>query len=140
VTSWDAGTLAARNIAEAFLAMGHRLRLATPRQITQELTAARHASELARAYRELDICDLLILHGLGREPLDSDQLRELVELLEQRRGRRSVLVTTQVAIDAWEQIFGDVATARSVRRNLVGNSIMLTSSRRPDRADRPAMS
>ena len=112
-------------MAEAVLRAGHRVRFATPVEIADELIAARSESELARVYRELDICDLLVLYDLGREPLSAGGARELVELFAQRDGRRSTLVTTEIAVRDWERIFGDTASTQAVRRSLVERSVLL---------------
>ena len=96
-------------------------------ELANELSEARSGAELARVYRELDVCDLLVVDGLGRESLVEDRARELAELLAQRHGRRSTIVTTRVAPDDWEQIFGSVALSESARQS-VGNTLTFLNS------------
>lgn len=54
-----------------------------------------------RLSRGLDRVDLLILDDWGLEPLDAGARHELLEILEDRYGRRSTLVTSQLPVDQW---------------------------------------
>src|SRR5258708_9387238 len=44
--------------------------------------------------------DLLILDDWGPEPLDADQRRDLLEIVEDRYEARSIIVTSQLPVDA----------------------------------------
>ena len=129
VAEWDVGRRAGRAVAERVLQSGHRVRFVGAAEFADELSAARSGSALARAYRDLDVCDLLVVDGLGRESLAEDRARELAELFAQRHGRRSTVVTTRVAPDDWEQIFGSVAATESARQSVGERSIQLAGAR-----------
>ena len=51
--------------------------------------------------------DLLILDDWGLEPLDAAARHDLLEILEERYGRRSTVITSQLPIDSWHKIIGD---------------------------------
>ena len=59
-----------------------------------------------------------MLHGLASvdcssstigasRPLDAEQRRDLLEIVEDRYERRSTIVTSQVPVDRWYEIIGD---------------------------------
>jgi hypothetical protein len=128
VAGWEAGTRTGRGLVEAALEAGHRVRFVAATELAHELAAARSDSELDRVYRELDVFDLLLLDGLGREPLTPGYARELVELLAQREGRRSTVVTTRVVVREWERVFGDAASAQAARESLGERQVLLPST------------
>ena len=41
------------------------------------------------------------------DPLDAGARRDLYEILEERYGRRSTILTSQIPIDKWHQVIGE---------------------------------
>ena len=48
---------------------------------------------------------LLILDDWLRDPLSAAQARDLLEIIDDRYGRASTLVATQVPVEEWQQRF-----------------------------------
>src|SRR5262245_60959087 len=64
-----------------------------------DLALARGDGRYARVMRNLNGAQLLILDDWGLEPLDGDARRDLYEILEERYGRRSTILTSQIRVD-----------------------------------------
>jgi hypothetical protein len=64
-----------------------------------ELALARGDGRYARMLRSLTGVRLLILDDWGLEPLDASARRDLYEILEERYGRRSTILTSQIPVD-----------------------------------------
>lgn len=47
------------------------------------------------------------LDDWGLEPLDAGARRDLYEILEERYGRRSTIVTSQVPVEKWHEVIGE---------------------------------
>ena len=47
-----------------------------------------------------------LLDDWGPEPLGADQRRDLLEIVEERYGRKSLLITSQVPVADWHAIIG----------------------------------
>ncbi len=60
---------------------------------------ARGNGRYARMLRSLTGVQLLILDDWGLEPLDAGARRDLYEILEERYGRRSTILTSQIPVD-----------------------------------------
>ena len=56
--------------------------------------------------RQLARVDLLILDDWGPEPLTLSSAR-LLEIVEDRYNRGSLIITSQVPVDRWYEIVGD---------------------------------
>ena len=54
---------------------------------------------------------LLILDDWGLEPLDAAARHDLYEILEERYGRRSTILTSQIPVDKWHAVIGDPTPA-----------------------------
>ena len=77
---------------------------------------------IARIMRSLNGAQLLILDDWGLEPLDAGARRDLYEILEERYGRRSTILTSQVPIDKWHEIIGNPTYADAILDRLVHNA------------------
>ena len=70
------------------------------------LALARGDGRYARLQRTLARVHLLILDDWGLEPLDDQARHDLLEILEDRYGRRSTLITSNLPFDEWTETFG----------------------------------
>ena len=58
----------------------------------------------------------------GLEPLDAAARHDLLEILEERYGRRSTMITSQLPVDRWHEIIGDPTYADAILDRLVHNA------------------
>ena len=87
-----------------------------------DLALAHGDGRYARIMRSLNGVQLLILDDWGLEPLDSSARRDLYEILEERHGRRSTILTSQIPIDKWHEIIGNPTYADAILDRLVHNA------------------
>ena len=116
-------------------------------RLFEALALARGDGRHARLLKSLARIDLLILDDWGLQVLAQAQRIDLLEILEDRNGRGSTLITSQVPIDQWCDIIGDPTLADAIldrfvhnahRLNLTGDSMRKTKARRTlDAAQNP---
>lgn len=87
-----------------------------------DLALARGDGRHARIMRSLNGAQLLILDDWGLDPLDGGARRDLYEILEERYGRRSTILTSQVLVDKWHEIIGNPTYADAILDRLVHNA------------------
>lgn len=87
-----------------------------------DLALARGDGRHARIMRSLNGAQLLILDDWGLDPLDGGARRDLYEILEERYGRRSTILTSQVPVDKWHEIIGNPTYADAILDRLVHNA------------------
>jgi DNA replication protein DnaC len=87
-----------------------------------ELAMARGDGRYARIMRTLNSVQLLILDDWGLETLDAGARRDFYEILEERYGRRSTLLTSQVPVDKWHEVIGDPTYADAILDRVVHNA------------------
>jgi len=66
--------------------------------------------------------DLLVLDDYGLTALSKDQRHDLLEILEDRNGLRSTLVTSQLPVEHWHEQIGDPTMADAILDRLVHNA------------------
>jgi IstB-like ATP binding protein len=71
-----------------------------------DLALARGDGRYARIQRAIGGVQLLILDDWGLEPLDAAARHDLLEILEERYGRRSTIITSQIPVDKWHELIG----------------------------------
>ena len=87
-----------------------------------DLALARGDGRYARIMRTLTGAQLLILDDWGLDPLDAGARRDLYEILEERYGRRSTILTSQVPVDKWHEVIGNPTYADAILDRLVHNA------------------
>ena len=91
-------------------------------KLCEDLALARGDGRHPRMLKSLGRADLLILDDWGLEPLDASARHDLLEILEERYGRRSTIVTSQLPVDCWHQTIGDPTYADAILDRLVHNA------------------
>ncbi len=66
--------------------------------------------------------DLLVLDDYGLSQLTREQRHDLLEILEDRHGVRSTLVTSQLPVEHWHEQIGDPTLADAIMDRLVHNA------------------
>lgn len=82
----------------------------TPRLLDQ-LRIARGDGSYQRKLALLARTDLLILDDFGLKPLAAHERHDLLELIEDRHGLRSTVLTSQLPVSAWHAFLNDPTVA-----------------------------
>jgi DNA replication protein DnaC len=109
-------------------------------RLFEELGLARVDGSYARALARLAKADVLILDDLGVGTLKEAQRHDLLEVLEDRYGRLSTVVTSQLDHTRWHEWIADPTMADAILDRLVHNAYKLKckgASRRKDNATQP---
>jgi len=91
-------------------------------KLFSDLALARGDGRHARLLRTLSRVDLLILDDFGLAPLDAPARQDLLEIVEERYGRRSTVITSQPPVDAWHALIGEPTYADAILDRIVHNA------------------
>ena len=86
------------------------------------LALARGDGRYARLLKQFARVDLLILDDWGPEPLLAEQQRDLLEIVEDRYGAGSLIITSQLPIDRWYEIVGNPTLADAILDRIIHNA------------------
>ena len=115
--SWLASALGHKACRDNHSVLYHRIP-----KLFEDLALARGDGRHPRLLRSLGRADLLILDDWGLEPLDAAARHDLLEILEERYGCRSTIVTSQLPVDRWHEIIADPTYADAILDRLVHNA------------------
>lgn len=143
-------TFLACALAHSAIRRGHTaLYLRVPR-LLDELVLARADGRLPRLMASWARIDVLVLDDLGLQPVPPPRAADLLEVIEDRSGTRSTIVTSQLPVAHWHEALGDPTIADAILDRLVHGAHRLElkgeSRRRPQaapargRADDPVRS
>jgi DNA replication protein DnaC len=110
-------------------ALGHQacrdgytvLYLRLPRFL-QELPIAKGDGRYPKLMAALAKMDLLILDDWGLATLNDENRRDLLELFEDRHGRRATIVTSQLPVEHWHEALGNPTLADAILDRLLHNA------------------
>jgi DNA replication protein DnaC len=91
-------------------------------RLLEMLALARAVGRYERQLKALGRVDLLILDDWGLAALSGDGRRDLMEVIDDRHGRRSIIVTSQLPVEAWHAVIGDPTIADAILDRLVHNA------------------
>jgi DNA replication protein DnaC len=86
------------------------------------LALARGDGRHARLLKTLARVDLLILDDWGLGAITHEQARDLLEIMEDRHGRGSTIVTSQLAVEHWHELIPNPTIADAILDRLVHNA------------------
>jgi DNA replication protein DnaC len=138
-------TFLACALAHSAIRRGHTaLYLRLPR-LLDELVLARADGRLPRLMAAWARVEVLVLDDLGLQPVPPPRAADLLEVIEDRSGVRSTIVTSQLPVGHWHEALGEPTVADAILDRLVHGAYRLelkgASMRRADgaaeRSDRP---
>ncbi len=91
-------------------------------RLFNELELAHGDGRFPRLFRSLTKINLLILDDWGPERLNASQRRDLMEIVEDRYGAGSTLITSQLPLDTWHDVIGEPTFADAILDRLVHNA------------------
>ncbi len=86
------------------------------------LALSRGDGRHARLLKTLARVELLILDDWGLSGLTQAEREDLLEILEDRHGRGSTIVTSQVPVEQWHEVIGSPTLADAILDRLVHNA------------------
>jgi DNA replication protein DnaC len=67
----------------------------------------------------IERCDLLILDDFGMQNLDNTNRMNLTEIIEDRHGRKSTLIASQLPVASWYEVIGESTIADAILDRLI---------------------
>jgi DNA replication protein DnaC len=91
-------------------------------RLLETLRLARGDGSLPKKLQALAKIELLILDDFGLKPLAQMERHDLLEVIEDRHGLRSTLVTSQLPVKVWHDYLGEPTVADAILDRLLNNA------------------
>ena len=94
-------------------------------RLLASLAIARADGRYPKLLESLAKTQVLVLDDWGLSPLSAEHRHDLLEVLEDRHGVRSTIVTSQLPVEKWHDVIGDPTLADAILDRLVHNAYRL---------------
>ncbi len=102
--------------------LGYSVRYFRTSRILEELSIAHGDGRFSKLIRQFEKTDVLVFDDWGLETLSLGQRNDLLEIMEDRHGHKSTLITSQLPISKWHQSIGDATLADAILDRLLHNA------------------
>lgn len=102
--------------------LGYSVRYFRTSRLLESLSIAHGDGRFSKLIGQLAKTDLIILDDWGLEKLSLSQRNDLLEMMEDRHGARSTLITSQLPTTQWHKAIGDATLADAILDRLLHNS------------------
>jgi DNA replication protein DnaC len=115
--SYLAEALAQKACREGFTALYYR----SPR-LFRDLAIARGDGSYEKLLGKIAKTDLLVVDDWGLSPLNDTERRDFLEIMEDRHGIRSTVITSQYPVAKWHELIGEPTLADAILDRIVHNA------------------
>jgi DNA replication protein DnaC len=112
-------TFLACALAQKVCRDGYRSRYFYAPKLFRELAMAHADGSYARLLNRLTKINLLVIDDWGMEKLKDSQYRDLLEILDDRQGSGSVMITSQLPVNSWHDLIANPTTADAILDRIV---------------------
>lgn len=104
---------------------GYKVLYVNTDKLMSRLKMAKAGGNYMKEIAKIERQDLLILDDFGIQPLDGHSRSYLMEIIEDRHGKRSTIITSQVPVKLWHEIIGEKTIADAILDRIVHNAHQL---------------
>ena len=101
---------------------GYRTMYFNTTKLFSKLKLAKADGSYLKELAKLERQHLIILDDFGLQPLDSQNRIALLEIIEDRHNKGSVIVTSQIPVKAWYETIGEKTIADAILDRLIHQS------------------
>ncbi len=119
--------------------LGFKVLYANAARLFAQIKIAKADGSAIKELLKIEKQDLLILDDFGMQPLDAQSRDVLMDIIEDRHGKHSTVITSQLPVKQWYDVIGEQTVADAIldrivhqaqRIELKGQSLRRKSSRK----------
>jgi DNA replication protein DnaC len=102
--------------------LGYRVMYVSITKLFSKLKMAKADGSFINEIARIERQHLLILDDFGIQPLDAQSRAILMEIIEDRHGKGSTIITSQVPVVKWHEVIGEQTIADAIIDRLIHNA------------------
>lgn len=102
--------------------LGYKVAYHQSTKLFSKLKLAKADGSYLKEIARIERTDLLIIDDFGIQPLDAPARTSLMEIMEDRHGKASTILTSQVPVSKWFDLIGEQTIADAILDRLVHNA------------------
>lgn len=89
------------------------------------LKAAKAKGTILQELKKIERTDLLILDDFAIQPFDNTARMNLMDIIEDRHGKKSTLITSQIPVKNWYDVIGEKTIADAILDRIVHQAVRI---------------
>jgi DNA replication protein DnaC len=102
--------------------LGFKVLYTNATRLFAQLKMAKADGSSIKELMKIEKHDLLILDDFGIQPFDQQSRASLLDIIEDRHGKRSTIITAQVPVKQWYDLIGEKTVADAIMDRIVHNA------------------
>jgi DNA replication protein DnaC len=99
--------------------LGYKVAYFNAPKLFAKLKMAKADGSYIREVAKIERIDLLILDDFGLQPLDAMNRAAMMEIIEDRHGKGSIIITSQIPVNKWHDIIGEQTVADAILDRII---------------------
>jgi DNA replication protein DnaC len=99
--------------------MGHKVAYFSVPKLFGRLKMAKADGSYMKDIAKIERQNLLILDDFGIQPFDTQGRAALLEIIEDRHGKSSLIITSQVPVNKWHDVIGEKTVADAILDRII---------------------
>jgi DNA replication protein DnaC len=99
--------------------LGYKVMYFNTQKLFTKLKTSKADDTYTREINKIEKQDLLILDDFGLRALDSTNRHMLMEIIEDRHGKKATIIASQLPTEAWHQVIGEQTIADAILDRIV---------------------
>ena len=104
---------------------GHRVLYANTARLMAQLKVAKAKGSILQELKKIERTELLILDDFGLQPLDTAARNLLMDIIEDRHGKTSTIIASQIPVRAWYEAIADQTVADAIMDRIIHGAIKI---------------
>lgn len=100
-------------------AQGYRVMYHNTAKLFGKLKMAKADGSYIKEIAKIERQNLLILDDFGIQPFDAQSRAALMEIIEDRHGKTSIIITSQVPVSKWHEVIGEKTVADAILDRII---------------------
>lgn len=102
--------------------LGYKTMYLNMNRFIEKITLAKLDGTFVKLLNQIEKTHLLILDDFGLQPLNSDTRLAMLQILEDRYGKKATVIASQLPVKGWYEYIGDPTLADAILDRLIANS------------------
>lgn len=104
---------------------GFKVMYASTNRLMGQLKISKAKGNILQDLKKIEKIDLLILDDFGMQPFDATSRMNLMDIIEDRYGKKSTIITSQIPVKNWYDVIGDKTVGDAIMDRVVHQSIRI---------------
>jgi DNA replication protein DnaC len=109
-------------IGQQACTLGYRVMYLNASKLFAKLKMAKADSSYISEIAKIERQHIIILDDFGIQPLDAQSRSMFMEIIEDRHGKSSTIITSQVPVTKWHEVIGEQTIADAILDRLIHNA------------------